>query len=170
MFSNIVRRLRIANNVMFFSAVIFHNWCPNICYFQNTSNVRCSIWCIWNDLFEFNIQCWIFGFNPPCTFMFVFHCWIFTYKLFLICKFNFIKYFANNIHQCDLQNVINVIMREFECKYDCMKALSMSDKTLTKALTKGIQYNGHIFKEAGSKLKIGEPPGGQSPPHPSFGV
>ena len=34
-----------------------------------------------------------------------------------------------------------------------MQALSMSDKTLTKALTKGIQYNGHIFKEVGSKLK-----------------
>jgi hypothetical protein len=58
--------------------------------------------------------------------------------------------YKNGVHQCDLQNVI---VREFECKYDCMKALSMSDKTLTKALTKGIQYNGHIFKEVGSKLK-----------------
>jgi len=62
--------------------------------------------------------------------------------------------YKNGVHQCDLQNVV---VREFECKYDCMKALSMSDKTLTKALTKGIQYNGHIFKEVGSKLKIGEP-------------
>ena len=58
--------------------------------------------------------------------------------------------YKNGVHQCDLQNVV---VREFECKYDCMKALSMSDKTLAKALTKGIQYNGHIFKEAGSKLK-----------------
>ena len=58
--------------------------------------------------------------------------------------------YKNGVHQCDLQNVV---VREFECKYDCMKALSMSDKTLTKALTKGIQYNGYIFKEAGSKLK-----------------
>ena len=58
--------------------------------------------------------------------------------------------YKNGVHQCDLQNVV---VREFECKYDCMKSLSMSDKTLTKALTKGIQYNGHIFKEAGSKLK-----------------
>jgi len=58
--------------------------------------------------------------------------------------------YKNGVHQCDLQNVI---VREFECKYDCLKALSMSDKTLTKALTKDIQYNGHIFKEAGSKLK-----------------
>jgi hypothetical protein len=45
-----------------------------------------------------------------------------------------------------------------------MKALSMSDKTLTKALTKGIQYNGHIFKEVGSKLKIGEPNVPLTPP------
>jgi hypothetical protein len=47
-----------------------------------------------------------------------------------------------------------------------MKALSMSDKTLTKALTKGIQYNGHIFKEVGSKLKIGDLPGGKAPRTP----
>jgi len=58
--------------------------------------------------------------------------------------------YKNGVHKCDLQNVV---VREFECKYDCMKALSMSDKTLTKALAKGVQYNGHIFKEAGSKLK-----------------
>ena len=58
--------------------------------------------------------------------------------------------YKNGIYQCNLQNVI---VREFECKYDCMKALSMSDKTMAKALTKGVQYNGHIFKEAGSKLK-----------------
>ena len=59
-----------------------------------------------------------------------------------------------------------MVVREFECKYDCMKALSMSDKTLTKALTKGIQYNGHIFKEVGSKLKIGDLPGGKAPRTP----
>jgi prophage antirepressor-like protein len=58
--------------------------------------------------------------------------------------------YKNGVHQFDLQNVV---VREFECKYDCLKALSMSDKTLTKALTKGIQYNGYFFKEAGSKLK-----------------
>ena len=70
--------------------------------------------------------------------------------------------YKNGVHQCDLQNVV---VREFECKYDCLKALSMSDKTLTKALTKGIQYNGHIFKEAGSKLKIGEPNVPLTPPN-----
>ena len=58
--------------------------------------------------------------------------------------------YKNGVHQCDLQNVV---VREFECKYDCLKALSMSDKTLTQALTIGIKYTVHIFKEAGSKLK-----------------
>jgi prophage antirepressor-like protein len=60
--------------------------------------------------------------------------------------------YRNGIHQCSLQNDI---VREFECKYDCIKTLLMSDKTLAKALAKGLQYNGHIFKEAGSKLHIG---------------
>ena len=60
--------------------------------------------------------------------------------------------YRNGIHQCNLQNDI---VREFECKYDCIKTLLMSDKTLAKALAKGLQYNGHIFKEAGSKLHIG---------------
>jgi prophage antirepressor-like protein len=60
--------------------------------------------------------------------------------------------YRNGIHQCNLQNEI---VREFECKYDCIKTLLMSDKTLAKALAKGVQYNGHIFKEAGSKLHIG---------------
>ena len=58
--------------------------------------------------------------------------------------------YRNGIHQCNLQNEI---VREFECKYDCIKTLLMSDKTLAKALAKGVQYNGHIFKEAGSKLR-----------------
>ena len=66
--------------------------------------------------------------------------------------------YRNGIYQCNLQNEI---VREFECKYDCIKTLLISDKTLTKALTKGIQYNGHIFKEAGSKLHI---IGGHTPP------
>ena len=66
------------------------------------------------------------------------------------------------IHQCNLQNEI---VREFECKYDCIKTLLMSDKTLTKALANGVQYNGHIFKEAGSKMHIGGR-GTEVPPNP----
>ena len=39
-------------------------------------------------------------------------------------------------------------------KYDCIKSLAISDKTLTKALTKNIPYNGHYYKEIGAKLKM----------------
>ena len=58
--------------------------------------------------------------------------------------------YKNGVGQYDLQN--NLI-REFACKYDCIKTLLMSDKTLSKALNKNIPYNGYYFKEIGSKLK-----------------
>jgi len=59
--------------------------------------------------------------------------------------------YKNGVGQFDAEN--NLI-REFSCKYDCIKALSMSDKTLAKSLEKNISYNGFFFKEIGSKLKI----------------
>ena len=57
--------------------------------------------------------------------------------------------YKNGIGQYDLQGNL---VKEFVCKYDCIKILSISDKTLTKALEKNIPYNGHFFKELGSKL------------------
>jgi len=59
--------------------------------------------------------------------------------------------YKNGIGQFDLEN--NLI-REFLCKYDCIKSLNMSDKTLAKALEKNVPYNGFYFKVIGSKLKI----------------
>ena len=47
----------------------------------------------------------------------------------------------------------NHLIKEFICKYDCIKKLYMSDKTLAKALNKNIPYQGFYFKELGSKLK-----------------
>ena len=44
------------------------------------------------------------------------------------------------------------LLVEFVCKYDCIKSLQMSDKTLTKALDKNIMYNGHYYKTIGPKL------------------
>jgi hypothetical protein len=58
--------------------------------------------------------------------------------------------YKNGVGQYDLQN--NLI-RGFSCKYDCIKTLLMSDKTLSKALNKNVPYNGFYFKEVGSKLK-----------------
>jgi hypothetical protein len=48
----------------------------------------------------------------------------------------------------------NELMTEFVCKYDCIKQLKMSDKTLTKALDKNVLYNNCYFKSIGSKLQI----------------
>jgi phage anti-repressor protein len=83
------------------------------------------------------------------------------YKLFDECddilKQNFIQNYSepllykNGIGQYDINN--NLI-REFICKYDCIKQLKMSDKTLSKALTKNTPYNGSYFKDIGTKLKM----------------
>jgi hypothetical protein len=58
--------------------------------------------------------------------------------------------YKNGVGQFDLEN--NLI-RVFSCKYDCIKSLNMSDKTLAKALEKNVSYNGCFFKEIGTKLK-----------------
>ena len=85
----------------------------------------------------------------------------FYYILYHDCDFNLRKKFEeingepllykNGVGQFDSQN--NLI-REFACKYDCIRTLSMSDKTLAKALNKNVLYNGFYFKEIGSKLKF----------------
>jgi prophage antirepressor-like protein len=82
------------------------------------------------------------------------------YKLFDDCdemvKNNYIQIhsepvlYKNGVGQYDSNN--NQI-REFICKYDCIKQMQMSDKTLARALNKQDQYNGYYFKELGSKLK-----------------
>ena len=46
------------------------------------------------------------------------------------------------------------LIREFVCKYDCIKQLKISDKTLAKALDKDVPYNGNMFKSIGEKLYI----------------
>lgn len=58
--------------------------------------------------------------------------------------------YKNGIGQYDVNN--NLI-REFSCKYDCIKGLSMSDKTLKKSLEQNKYYNGYLFKELHMKLK-----------------
>jgi len=59
--------------------------------------------------------------------------------------------YKNGLGQFDKDN--NLI-REFACKYDCIRLIKISDKTLSKALTKNMEYNGFYYKELGSKLKI----------------
>lgn len=47
----------------------------------------------------------------------------------------------------------NKLVKEFTCKYDCIRTLCISDKTLSKALDKSITYNGFYYKSLGSKLQ-----------------
>lgn len=58
--------------------------------------------------------------------------------------------YKNGIGQLDLNNNL---VREFTCKYDVIRELKMSDKTLTKSLLNNIPYNNFYYKELGSKLK-----------------
>ena len=59
--------------------------------------------------------------------------------------------YKNGVGQYDLDNNL---VNEFACKYDCIRELKMSDKTLAKALDKNVQYNGFYYKSIGNKLKL----------------
>jgi prophage antirepressor-like protein len=59
--------------------------------------------------------------------------------------------YKNGVGQFDLENNI---VKEFICKYDCIKTLRISDKTLEKALSKQVPYNGHMFKYLDAKLCV----------------
>jgi len=48
----------------------------------------------------------------------------------------------------------NELLQEFICKYECIKQLKISDKTLAKALDKPVVYNTFHFKTLGSKLQM----------------
>jgi prophage antirepressor-like protein len=58
--------------------------------------------------------------------------------------------YRNGVGQYDAQEKL---VRVHACKYDCIKNLKISDKTLAKALSKNVEYNGFYFKEIGEKLK-----------------
>jgi len=58
--------------------------------------------------------------------------------------------YRNGVGQYDAQHNL---VRSHICKYDCIRTLKISDKTLAKALLKNICYNGFYFKEIGEKLK-----------------
>jgi len=59
--------------------------------------------------------------------------------------------YKDGVGQYDSQNIL---VKEFVCKYDCIKQLKISDKTLAKALDKNVMYNQFYFKSLGSKLKM----------------
>ena len=57
--------------------------------------------------------------------------------------------YKNGVGQFDGNNQL---LLEFACKYDCIKTLKMSDKTLAKALDTNIMYNDNYYRSIGSKL------------------
>ena len=59
--------------------------------------------------------------------------------------------YKNGVGQFDSANNMT---NEFSCKYDCIKELKMSDKTLAKCINNNIAYNGFFYKELGEKLFI----------------
>ena len=58
--------------------------------------------------------------------------------------------YKDGVGQYDLTGQL---VREFTCKYDCIRTLKMSDKTLTKALDKDVAYGGFRYKSLGNKLQ-----------------
>jgi len=44
--------------------------------------------------------------------------------------------------------------KNFTCKYDCIRGVKISDKTLSRVLDTPVYYNGFQYKTLGSKLYI----------------
>ncbi len=57
--------------------------------------------------------------------------------------------FKNGVGQFDENNILTNI---FSCKYDCIKQLKISDKTLSKCINKNLLYNGYFYRLIGEKL------------------
>jgi hypothetical protein len=82
------------------------------------------------------------------------------YMLYDNCEADLIKNFEdvngepllykNGIGQYDLNNNL---VKDFSCKYDVIRELKMSDKTLAKALINNVPYNNYYYKALGYKVK-----------------
>ena len=59
--------------------------------------------------------------------------------------------YKDGVGQYDMEHRL---IQEYICRYDCMKKLHISDKTLAKALQQNKPYNNMYFKYIGSKLEI----------------
>lgn len=60
--------------------------------------------------------------------------------------------YKNGVGQFDA--LLHTMVREFGCKYDCIRELKMSDKTLARSLENKTVYNGYYYQELGAKLWI----------------
>ena len=85
----------------------------------------------------------------------------FYYKLYDDCDENIRLAFEEKYGQPFLfkqgvgqYNLDGSLVREFACKYDCIRQLKISDKTLAKTLDKDNTYNNFYFKSLESRLKM----------------
>ena len=59
--------------------------------------------------------------------------------------------FRNGVGQFD---DTDTLVSEFSCKYDCLRQLRISDKTLAKSLENGMAISGLVYKMIGSRMMI----------------
>ena len=57
--------------------------------------------------------------------------------------------YKNGIGQFDSNNIL---IKEYVCKYDCIKQMKISDKTLSKALNQNIMYQNFYFRHLVDKV------------------
>lgn len=84
----------------------------------------------------------------------------FYYKLYSECDENVVQNFTE-IYGKDvllykdglgMYNEKGELVKEYKCKYDCIKLERMSDKTLAKAMSEYKSYNGYKYRELPSRL------------------
>jgi hypothetical protein len=58
--------------------------------------------------------------------------------------------FVDGIGQYDGQQQL---VREFSCKYECVKQIGISDKTLTKSIERNEPYHNMYYRRLGQRVK-----------------
>jgi hypothetical protein len=84
----------------------------------------------------------------------------FYYKLYGECDNNVVQNFTEKYGKevilykdgLGMYNQKGELVKEYKCKYDCIKLERMSDKTLAKALSEDKSYNGFKYRELHSRL------------------
>ncbi len=46
------------------------------------------------------------------------------------------------------------LIREYGCRYDCIRIMKISDKTIAKSMEKNVPYNGAFFRNLGEKMSF----------------
>jgi len=84
----------------------------------------------------------------------------FYYKLYGECDENVVQNFTEKYGKdvllykdgLGMYNEKGELVKEYKCKYDCIKLERMSDKTLAKAMAEDKTYNGYKYRELPSRL------------------